>query len=182
MLMIAIAIGNNMFDGTIEASGAAIIATFMSLPVKYFGLIDVCAGLFGFLATYVYTILLRRVSSYSIFLVGWIIAISSSLLITLFMNNIYMFLVLYAISISTKVFMGNHMRITRIKLIPTHSLASVSSLIVLSNQSILPAVGVIIYAFNKYGLDMRYLIMVSVTILLVAGISLIRQSGKKLKI
>ncbi len=178
ILMIAIAIGNNMFDGTIEASGSAIIATFMSLPVKYFGLIDVSAGLFGFLVTYLYMMLLRRLNSYAIFLIGWIIAISSSLLITLFMSNIYAFLVLYAISISTKVFMGNHMRVTRIKLIPTHSLASVSSLIVLSNQSILPAVGMMIYILNKYEIDIRYLIMTSVTILVIAGMCLIRQSRK----
>ncbi|WP_231986139.1 MFS transporter [Pseudomonas asplenii] len=45
--VIFLSMGNNMFDGLIESSGAALVELNMNMPVKYFGVIDIVAGAFG---------------------------------------------------------------------------------------------------------------------------------------
>lgn len=183
IFMIILAIGNNMFDGVVESSGAAVISQFMSLPIQYFGFIDICAGIFGFSATYLYSFLICRFDSNSVFTLGWFVAIVSSLSMIIFIDNIYIFLISYSISISSKVFMGNYMRVTRIKLIPRYSLASVSSLIILLNQSILPAVGIFVYIADKHNIETYYLLLISIAITAIAGgtitISSLRKSGNE---
>ncbi|SDT30084.1 hypothetical protein SAMN05216598_4913 [Pseudomonas asplenii] len=44
--VIFLSMGNNMFDGLIESSGAALVELNMNMPVKYFGVIDIVAGVF----------------------------------------------------------------------------------------------------------------------------------------
>lgn len=82
LFSIFIAIGNNMFDGLIESSGTALIDQAMSLPIKYYGFIDIVAGIFGVLGTYLYSYLNQYISRILLIIISIsIITISSSLLV-----------------------------------------------------------------------------------------------------
>lgn len=174
IIMIFLAIGNNMFDGTIESSGVAIVDKYMHLPMQYFGLIDICAGCCGVLSTYLYGYLLKKMSSDKLFKFAWALSVISAVLIVLFLQNLIIFLTLYSVTIATRVFVGNHMRITRIRTIDKHSLASTSSIITLCNLSILPMVGISIYLFNHYGLSINYLVVISIFITFIFGLLVLR--------
>jgi len=59
------------------------------------------------------------------------------------------FLALYALNIGGKVFMINFCRSLRIQVVPVERLASVSSLMVLLNQAVLPVVGLTLYLVGE---------------------------------
>ncbi|WP_311746716.1 MFS transporter [Proteus penneri] len=170
---IFIAIGNNMFDGLIESSGTALIDQSMSLPIKYYGFIDISAGICGVIGTYLYGYLIHYLNrkllmSLSIF----IITISSSLLV-IFQKDITIFIIFYALSIIGKVFSGNILRMLRIEIIPVTQLASISSLIILFNQLILPIIGGVLF-FSTGNVSTVYTLMIiAMAITLMSGIMLI---------
>lgn len=170
---IIIAIGNNMFDGLIESSGTALIDQSMNLPIKYYGFIDISAGICGVIGTYLYGYLTHYLNrkllmSLSIF----IITISSSLLV-IFQKDITIFIIFYALSIIGKVFSGNILRMLRIEIIPVTQLASISSLIILFNQLILPIIGGVLF-FSTGNVSTVYTLMIiAMAITLMSGIMLI---------
>ncbi|WP_109399663.1 MFS transporter [Proteus sp. TJ1640] len=170
---IFIAIGNNMFDGLIESSGMALIDQSMNLPIKYYGFIDISAGICGVIGTYLYGYLTHYLNrkllmSLSIF----IITISSSLLV-IFQKDITIFIIFYALSIIGKVFSGNILRMLRIEIIPVTQLASISSLIILFNQLILPIIGGVLF-FSTGNVSTVYTLMIiAMAITLMSGIMLI---------
>ncbi|MEQ5178170.1 MULTISPECIES: MFS transporter [Proteus] len=164
-----IAIGNNMFDGLIESSGTALIDQVMNLPIKYYGFIDIAAGIFGVFGTYLYGCLNQYISRVLLTIISIaIITISSSLLV-FFQSSIIIFIICYAVSIIGKVFSGNILRILRIEIIPINQLASVSSLIILLNQMILPIVGGLLF-FSMGEVTVIYTLMIiSIGITLISG-------------
>ncbi|MER2472821.1 MFS transporter [Photorhabdus laumondii] len=174
LVVIGLAIGNNIFDGLVESSGAALIDKNMELPVKYFGFIDVAAGICGVLGTYIYGMALKRISRSSLLFLGlFVIAIPSFVLI-LNPNSIWVFVICYALTIIGKVITGNVNRIVRIEIIPTTILASTSSIIVLLCQSVLPIVGILLFFFGGNGNIVYYLMTLSVFIALLSGVLLVK--------
>lgn len=169
IFMILLAVGNNMFDGLIESSGSAIIEKSMALPIQYFGLIDVCAGLFGFIATFLYGHWVNRLRLLTLFIFGWSTIIISSTLLIYSMNNLVFFLIFYSIGIAGKVFTGNFMRVMRISILPKHQLASVSSLVVLLNQSILPFMWLFLFLSEHYQLSITLFLLIATLISAVSG-------------
>ncbi|WP_311752371.1 MFS transporter [Proteus columbae] len=164
-----IAIGNNMFDGLIESSGTALIDQVMNLPIKYYGFIDIAAGIFGVLGTYLYSCLNQYISRVLLTIISIaIITISSSLLV-FFQSSIIIFIICYAVSIIGKVFSGNILRILRIEIIPINQLASVSSLIILLNQMILPIVGGLLFFSMGEVTAIYTLMIISIGITLISG-------------
>lgn len=176
---ILIAIGNNMFDGLIESSGMALIDQSMNLPIKYYGFIDISAGICGVIGTYLYGYLIHYLNrklllSLSIF----IITISSSLLI-IFQQDIIIFIIFYALSIIGKVFSGNILRMFRIEIIPVTQLASISSLIILFNQLILPIVGGLLFFSTGEVAFIYTLMVIAIGITLISGVLLVMCHHKK---
>ncbi|MDM3866952.1 MFS transporter [Proteus faecis] len=173
LFSIFIAIGNNMFDGLIESSGTALIDQAMSLPIKYYGFIDIVAGIFGVLGTYLYSYLNQYISRILLIIISIsIITISSSLLV-FFQSSITIFIICYAISIIGKVFSGNILRLLRIEVIPINQLASISSLMILLNQMILPIVGGLLF-FSTGEITFIYTLMIiAIGITLINGILLV---------
>lgn len=179
LFSVFIAIGNNMFDGLIESSGTALIDQVMNLPIKYYGFIDIVAGIFGVLGTYLYSYLNQYISRVWLTIISIsIITISSSLLV-FFQSSIMIFIICYAVSIIGKVFSGNVLRILRIEIIPINQLASVSSLIILLNQMILPIVGGLLF-FSTGEVTAIYILMViAIGITFISGILLIMSLKRK---
>lgn len=165
---VLLAVGNNMFDGLVESSGAALIERSMGLPVKYFGLIDVAAGICGVFGTYLYGFLLPKTSRNSLLLFAVILITASSVILIVYKSSFVVFVSCYALSIVGKVFTGNICRMIRIELIKPAVFASTSSLIVLINQLILPVIGLLIYlaADSTYIIYILMAIAVSVTFLM----------------
>ncbi|MEQ4794289.1 MFS transporter, partial [Klebsiella variicola subsp. variicola] len=94
--------------------------------------------------------------------------ISSSFLV-FFQGSMILFFISYAISIIGKVFSGNILRMLRIEIIPFNQLASVSSLIILLNQLILPIVGGLLF-FSTGDVSVVYMLMiVAIAITLISG-------------
>ena len=85
------------------------------------------------------------------------------------MEALWAFLACYALGIAAKVMMGNYMRVMRISLIPQAHLASVSAMISLVNQSILPVVGLLIYWFDRQGGSIAGLLVASILLSALAG-------------
>lgn len=168
-LMTLLAVGNNAFDGTIEASGAALMDRVMALPIQYYGLIDLCAGVCGVAATLLYARLIGRLGRHWLFAASLALALSASALLIALMEPLWVFLGCYALGIAAKVIMGNYMRVMRISLIPQAQLASVSAMISLLNQSILPIVGLLIYWFDRQGWSVAGLLIASVLLSALAG-------------
>ncbi|OWO81391.1 MFS transporter [Photorhabdus luminescens] len=173
LVVIGLATGNNMFDGLVESSGAALIDRNMELPVKYFGFIDVAAGIFGVLGTYIYGMALKRISRSSLLLLGLFVIVIPSFTLILNPNSIWIFVICYALTIIGKVITGNVNRIIRIEVIPTTILASTSSIIVLLCQSVLPIVGILLFFFGGKGSIVYYLMTFSVFITLLSGVLLV---------
>ncbi|MBG3080785.1 MFS transporter [Proteus mirabilis] len=169
LFSIFVALGNNMFDGLIESSGTALIDRSMKLPIKYYGFIDIAAGICGVLGTYLYSYLSKYISRRPLTIISiLIIAISSSFLV-FFQGSMILFFISYAISIIGKVFSGNILRMLRIEIIPLNQLASVSSLIILLNQLILPIVGGLLF-FSTGDVSVVYTLMiVAIAITLISG-------------
>lgn len=173
LLMVLLVMGNNMFDGLIESAGSAVIETNMVLPVKYFGLIDMCAGAIGFLATFFYSTLINRLNKESLLFIGLCTIIVSSLLLSRTLNNLIAFLIFYSLSTAGKVFTGNIMRVMRIAIIPHEKLASVSSIMVLLNQSILPFMWLFLFLSEHYSLPITLFLHIAITISLLAGMGML---------
>lgn len=172
LFSIFIAVGNNMFDGLIESSSTALIDQSMNLPIKYYGFIDIAAGVFGVLGTYLYSYFNKYVSRELLVATSIIIIVVSSLLLVLFQDSIILFIIFYAISIIGKVFSGNIFRILRIEMIPVAHLASISSLIILFNQLVLPIVGGLLF-FSAGKISTVYtLMMIAIGITLINGVML----------
>ncbi|MEZ2685581.1 MFS transporter [Proteus vulgaris] len=169
LFSIFVALGNNMFDGLIESSSTALIDRSMKLPIKYYGFIDIAAGICGVLGTYLYSYLSKYISRRPLTIISiLIIAISSSFLV-FFQGSMILFFISYAISIIGKVFSGNILRMLRIEIIPLNQLASVSSLIILLNQLILPIVGGLLF-FSTGDVSVVYTLMiVAIAITLING-------------
>ena len=173
IMTILLAMSTNMFDGIVESGGTAIIDTFMSLPIELFGLIDVIAGLFRTFTTYIYTFLYTKISSYKIFIIGCIISIISSFVIIIFINNIVVFLLFYALNTSAAILTGNFTSSLKLKLFPKKILATSLSLITLTTQSILPIVGLMIFFVDILQWKITYLMGASVIFELIVFISIL---------
>lgn len=171
---IGLAIGNNMFDGVIESSGTALIDRNMNLPVKYFGLIDICAGIFGLLGTYFYSFILNKTSRFTLLLLGLLVIVLPSLLLALNPDSIWILVICYSLTIIGKVITGNLNRIIRIEVIPTNILASTSSIIVLLCQSILPIVGLALFLSNGKQDFIFIMLIASIMISMISGIFLLK--------
>lgn len=171
---IFLAAGNNMFDGLIESSGAGLIDRNMNLPVKYFGIIDIAAGLCGVIGTYLYSFLKKTVNRKTLLISSVVGITCSSTLLIIYPSSFTMFVICYALSIIGKVFTGNICRIIRMELIPSRIFAGASSVIILMNQSVLPLIGMVIY-FSGDSTNSIYIFMaISVIISLSAGMLLFR--------
>ncbi|QDX31476.1 MFS transporter [Dickeya poaceiphila] len=173
ILMIVLAAGNNMFDGLVESSGAALIKNQMELPVKYFGFIDICAGAAGFLSTLVYGAALNRLSREALLATGLGLIVIASLLLTTTLDQLGAFLTFYALGIVGKVFTGNIMRTLRLTLIPYERLASTSSLILMLNQSVLPLMGGFLFLSEHYSWPLTRFMYIAIVLSLLAGIGLL---------
>lgn len=176
LLCICLAAGNNMFDGLVESSGTALIDRVMGLHIKYFGLIDVAAGVCGVMGTYLYGSLNSRVSRKTMLIFAVITITVSSLLMLAYPSLFSVFVGGYALSIIGKVFTGNICRMIRIETINPSHFAGASSLIVLLNQSVLPVIGMIIYFSGDSTKPVYFFMLVSVVISFTAGLVLCRQS------
>lgn len=181
MFSILIAMGNNMFDGLVESSGAALIDQAMELPIKYYGFIDVAAGLCGVLGTYLYSYLNQYTGRALLLVFSISLIILSSTILVMIPDSIWVFITCYAISIIGKVFTGNIFRILRIEIIPTQRLASISSLIILFNQLILPLVGAGLFLISGTLVTIYLLMMISIMITLLGGCLLISRLLKENK-
>ncbi|MER1962235.1 MFS transporter, partial [Proteus vulgaris] len=169
LFSIFIAIGNNMFDGLIESSGTALIDRSMKLPIKYYGFIDIVAGICGVLGTYLYSYLSQCIRRRPLTIISISIIVISSSFLVFFQGSMILFFISYAISIIGKVFSGNILRMLRIEIIPFNQLASVSSLIILLNQLILPIVGGLLF-FSTGDVSVVYMLMiVAIAITLISG-------------
>ncbi|WP_448622851.1 MFS transporter [Dickeya fangzhongdai] len=180
ILMIVLAAGNNMFDGLVESGGAALIENQMGLSVKYFGFIDICAGAAGFLSTLVYGAALSRLSREALLAAGLGLIVVASLLLTTTLDHLGPFLTFYALGIVGKVFTGNIMRTLRLTLIPYERLASVSSLILMLNQSVLPLMGVFLFLSERYDWPLAWFMHIAIALSLLAGIGLLIGLRRKL--
>ncbi|WP_409521670.1 MFS transporter [Pantoea sp.] len=169
LFSVFIAVGNNMFDGLVESAGAALIDQAMGLPVKYFGLIDVAAGVCGVVGTYIYGYTRIYASRKILMIFSVTLIVSSSLIMILFQNSLWVFILCYGISIIGKVFSGNLCRIIRIEVIPENILASTSSVIVLLNQIILPVTGLLLFLSIGSSFIVYLLMACATCITLLAG-------------
>ncbi|SUC24690.1 MFS-family transporter [Proteus vulgaris] len=169
LFSIFVALGNNMFDGLIESSGTALIDRSMKLPIKYYGFIDIAAGICGVLGTYLYSYLSKYISRRPLTIISILIITISSSFLVFFQGSMILFFISYAISIIGKVFSGNILRMLRIEIIPLNQLASVSSLIILLNQLILPIVGGLLF-FSTGDVSVVYTLMIAaIAITLISG-------------
>ena len=169
LFSIFVALGNNMFDGLIESSGTALIDRSMNLPIKYYGFIDIAAGICGVLGTYLYSYLSKYISRRPLTIISILIITISSSFLVFFQGSMILFFISYAISIIGKVFSGNILRMLRIEIIPLNQLASVSSLIILLNQLILPIVGGLLF-FSTGDVSVVYTLMIAaIAITLISG-------------
>lgn len=173
LTIIGLAIGNNMFDGLVESSGTALIDKNMQLPVKYFGLIDVAAGVCGVVGTYIYGAMLTKLSRRLLLSFGLVMIVIPSLLLIFHTSSLTIFVLCYAVTIIGKVITGNINRIIRIEIIPTSILASASSLVVLFCQSILPVVGFTLFLLAGNKGAVHYLMLCAVLISVVSGLLLL---------
>lgn len=170
LLLIAMAMGNNIFDGVVEAAGVSIMQELMNMSVQNFALIDICAGLSGFVATYFYARMIKALRRSTLFVCGLVAVVAASWLLTLSLSNVSAFLFFYSISIAGKVFIGNFSRVARILLVPKSQLASTSSIIIVINQSVLPVVGLLIFLGEYFDMKIYYIMRVGVLVTFLAGI------------
>lgn len=164
-----IAIGNNMFDGLVESAGSGLIDQVMGLPVKYFGLIDIVAGLCGVAGTFIYGIIKKHTNRSTLLSFSVVLIVFSSFTLIVFQNSLWVFVGCYGISIIGKVFSGNICRIIRIEIIPANIFASTSSVIVLLNQMILPFIGLLLFLSNGSTMTVFLMMASAVAITFLAG-------------
>jgi len=174
ILSVFLASGNNLFDGLVESTGAALIDRNMGLPVKYFGMIDVVAGVFGVAGTYLYGMISVHYNRNNLLAGAVLVITGSSIMLIAYPSSFPIFVGAYALSIVGKVFTGNICRMIRIEKIPVASFAGTSSIIVLLNQSVLPLIGLIIY-FSGDSTELISLFMIiAVLITFLSGVLLWR--------
>jgi len=169
-----LAAGNNMFDGLIESSGAGLIDRAMNLPVKYFGVIDVAAGLCGVVGTYLYGSLNKTIKRKTLLLSAVTGITCCSTFLIIYPSSFSVFVGCYALSIVGKVFTGNICRMLRIELITPSTFAGTSSVIVLMNQSVLPLIGMVIYFSGDSTYSVYLFMAIAVTLSFTAGVLLFR--------
>lgn len=177
--IVVLSIGNNMFDGLVESSGTALIDKVMTLPVKYFGFVDVSAGICGVAGTYIYGFLLKMVSREQLLLLGLCVIVIPSFILASQLDSFFVFISCYSLTIIGKIFTGNINRITRIELIPTGILASTSSIVMLLCQSVLPVVGAALFVFGNDSNSVSCLLIIAILISLFSGISMFILIKKK---
>lgn len=148
MSCVVLAVGNNAFDGLVEAGAVTLIDRAMQLPIHYFAFVDICAGACGVGATLLYPQLSSAIPPLRLFVMAALVAATASALMVLAQRHLGSFLALYAVNIAAKVFMNNFTRGLRIRIVPVERLAGVSSLLVLLNQAVLPVVGLGLYAIG----------------------------------
>lgn len=134
LLSVSPAAGNNMFDGLVESAGVALIDKNMDLPIKYFGIIDIAAGIFGVIGTYFYGYFAEKFSRKYLLIIATVLITASSFTLVIFSDSLQLFVFCYAISVTGKVFSGNICRLIRIEVIPARIFASTSSVLTLFNQ------------------------------------------------
>lgn len=170
-----------MFDGLIESSGTALIDRKMNLPIKYFGLIDVAAGIFGFLGTYIYSFISRKTSRFSLLFFGLFIIIIPSVILVVNPDSIYVLVIYYSVTIVGKVITGNINRIIRIETISVYILASISSIIVLLCQSVLPIVGIYLFFSTGKENSIFHMMFISIIITTMSGAFLLKTVRNQIK-
>ncbi len=161
---VILAVGNNAFDGLVEAGAVSLIDRAMQLPIEYFAFVDVCAGICGVAATLLYPRLAAAVPALRLFSAAALLTVLASALMILSQAYLPGFLVLYALNIAGKVFMTNFCRGLRIRLVPVERLASVSSLMVLMNQAVLPVVGMTLYLLGEQARSLSVLLLAAIAI------------------
>ncbi|AXO90326.1 MFS transporter [Pseudomonas parafulva] len=161
---VVLAVGNNAFDGLVEAGAVSLIDRAMQLPIEYFAFVDVCAGICGVAATLLYPRLAAAVPALRLFSAAALLTVLASALMILSQAYLPGFLVLYALNIAGKVFMTNFCRGLRIRLVPVERLASVSSLMVLMNQAVLPVVGMTLYLLGEQARSLSVLLLTAIAI------------------
>ncbi|MDO7904429.1 MFS transporter [Pseudomonas sp. K1(2024)] len=161
---VVLAVGNNAFDGLVEAGAVSLIDRAMQLPIEYFAFVDVCAGVCGVAATLLYPRLAAAVPALRLFSAAALLTVLASALMILSQAYLPGFLVLYALNIAGKVFMTNFCRGLRIRLVPVERLASVSSLMVLMNQAVLPVVGMTLYLLGEQARSLSVLLLAAIAI------------------
>lgn len=172
--LIGLSAGNNMFDGLVESSGAAIVERSMNLPIKYFSLVDIAAGVCGVWGTYIFGALSRRTDRLLITIMGLLLIIIPSVALIAFPNLLSVFVACYALSIIGKVFTGNIGRLLRIEVIPMSIYASTSSLVVLLGQAILPAVGIALFLLGSKAGMLTLLLSTAVLLSTACGLLLLK--------
>ncbi|WP_426151374.1 hypothetical protein [Pseudomonas sp. DC3000-4b1] len=145
LCLILVAIGNNAFDGVVEASTVALIDRAMQLPIQYFAFLDICAGACGVAATLLYPRVLACIPALRLYMLASLVTLVAGASMLAAQGSLPGFLALYGLSIGGKVFMNNFSRSLRIRLVPPQRLARVASLMVLSGQAVLPIVGLVLY-------------------------------------
>lgn len=81
-----------MFDGLIESSGTALIDRSMKLPIKYYGFIDIAAGICGVLGTYLYSYLSQCIRRRPLTIISISIIVISSSFLVFFQGSMILFL------------------------------------------------------------------------------------------
>ncbi|MBJ9977034.1 MFS transporter [Pseudomonas sp. S75] len=159
---VILSIGNNAFDGLVEAGAVSLIDRAMGLPIEYFAFVDVCAGICGVAATVLYPRLSAALPPVRLFTAAASLTITASALMILSQAYLPGFLVLYALNIAGRVWMINFCRGLRIRLVPVERLAGVSSLMVLMNQGVLPVVGMALYLFGEQTRSLSVLLLAAI--------------------
>ena len=170
MSTVLLALGNNAFDGLVEAGAVSLIDRAMQLPIQYFAFVDICAGLCGVIATLAYPALAAALSPLRLFVLAAAVTVVASGLMVVFQAHLVGFLALYAFNIGGKVFLGNFCRALRIRLVSVERLGSVSSLMVLMNQAILPVVGLTLYLLGDQRHSLSGLLLSAIVVTLIASV------------
>lgn len=176
---VILAVGNNAFDGLVEAGAVSLIDRAMQLPIEYFAFVDVCAGVCGVAATLLYPRLAAAVPALRLFSAAALLTVLASALMILSQAYLPGFLVLYALNIAGKVFMTNFCRGLRIRLVPIERLASVSSLMVLMNQAVLPVVGMTLYLLGEQARSLSVLLLAAIAISVLGAWKVRAQAGSR---
>ncbi|WP_342650281.1 MFS transporter [Pseudomonas sp. REB1044] len=176
---VVLAVGNNAFDGLVEAGAVSLIDRAMQLPIEYFAFVDVCAGICGVAATLLYPRLAAAVPALRLFSAAALLTVLASALMILSQAYLPGFLVLYALNIAGKVFMTNFCRGLRIRLVPVERLASVSSLMVLMNQAVLPVVGMTLYLLGEQARSLSVLLLAAIAISVLGAWKVRAQAGSR---
>ncbi|MBF8780704.1 MFS transporter [Pseudomonas fulva] len=165
---VMLACGNNAFDGLVEAGAATVIDRVMQLPVHYFAFVDICAGICGVAATLLYPRLSLVMPPLRLFTVAAGVTALAGTLMVFVQAYLLGFLALYALNIGGKVFMINFCRSLRIRVVPVERLASVSSVMVLLNQAVLPVVGLTLYWVGEHPQWLSALMLAALALTLLA--------------